>query len=104
MKRRIDAVVVGITRNQDGYGDTARAVGVNVEIEYRFDDPDADRDKMIVRKSIVTLPYELRDIVSLGDGLIMEIGHPKDMPYTGPGPVMSLDDEAARLVEEDEVG
>ena len=79
MKRRIDGVVTGVSRNQEGYGETARDVGVNVEVEYRFDNPHTDTDKMVVRKSTIVMPYELRTIVTVGDGMIIEFGHPSDM-------------------------
>jgi hypothetical protein len=76
-------VVVGVTRNTEGYGKTLRLVGVNVDIEYRFDDPDPDVDKMIVRKSTITVPYELRSAVTVGDGMIIEFGHPSSMVVDG---------------------
>ena len=66
MKRVIEGEVIGVTRNTEGYGETLRPVGVNVEVEYKFDDPDEESDKVLARKSTIVLPYELRHAVVLG--------------------------------------
>jgi hypothetical protein len=82
MKRRIEGVVVAITRNQEGYGDGARDVGLNLEIEYRIADPietdKNDEPKRLARKSILVIPYDLRALVTVGDTMVLEFGHTQE--------------------------
>ncbi len=81
MKRRIEGVVIAITRNQEGYGDNARDVGLNLEIEYRIADPDPQESKPVkrlARKSTLVIPYDLRALVTVGDTMVMEFGHTQE--------------------------
>jgi hypothetical protein len=82
VKRRIEGVVIAITRNQEGYGDTIRDVGLNLEIEYRIADPTETNGegepKRLARKSTIVIPYELRALVTVGDTMVIEFGHTQE--------------------------
>ena len=71
MKRVIEGQIVGMSRNSEGYNETLRPVGINIEVEYKFDDPDEDKDRELVRKSTIVLPHELRHAVVLGAGFTL---------------------------------
>jgi hypothetical protein len=79
VKRRIEGVVIAITRNQEGYGENARDIGLNLEIEYRVADPsetDSEGEpKRLARKSTIVIPYDLRALVTVGDTMVLEFGH-----------------------------
>jgi hypothetical protein len=90
VKRRIEGVVIAITRNQEGYrrptlmdyGSTAHDVGLNLEVEYRIADPtetDSEGEpKRLARKSTIVIPYELRALVTIGDTMVLEFGHTQE--------------------------
>jgi hypothetical protein len=71
-------MVTKVEASTEGWGESQRAVGIDVEVSHQLLDTKLDDDgnaKVLTRKNVITLGFEQRMNVHVGDNVELTIEH-----------------------------